>query len=112
MHLNRIDYLLECYYLQQLTEAEWSELHDLLLQDDQETVEQAFIRLMEKYNTDQETFAPLETTQIERILAIDKVPETEIIIGRPTCFPAQTWYCGGCSLYCSRLWDLLVSTRI
>lgn len=84
MHLNRIDYLLECYYLQQLTEAEWSELHHLLLQDDQETVEQAFIRLMEKYNTDQETFAPLETSQIERILAIDKVPETEIIMGGPT----------------------------
>lgn len=84
MSLNRIEYLLECYYLQQLTEAEWSELHHLLLQDDQETVEQAFIRLMEKHKNAQETFVPLETAQIERILAIDKVSETEIIIDHPT----------------------------
>ncbi|WP_104381771.1 FecR family protein [Sphingobacterium sp. HMA12] len=82
MHLNRIDYLLERYYLQQLTEAEWPELQHLLLQDDPETLEQAFIRLMHKYDSDQETSVTLEDAQIERILAIDKVSGTEIMVDR------------------------------
>ncbi|MDR2272589.1 MAG: FecR domain-containing protein [Sphingobacterium sp.] len=89
MHLNRIDYLLERYYLQQLTETEWSELDLALQQYNQETLGQAFIRLMEKHSTNQETSATLEVSQIERILAIDKISTAETVTGEVLKIPTK-----------------------
>lgn len=85
MHLSRIEYLLERYCLQKLTKAEWSELHRYLENaQDQEALEQAFVRLMENHHTDQEEPPPLENAQIERILAIDKVSGTALIVDCPS----------------------------